>query len=136
MGNDSSERTVIHIAIASRLLLLTLIIFWRSLVTPYDTSASINPNCLSSPIIQSNYIKFPYIASVIQDSIVWDSVYFLRIAQCGYEYEQFYAFWPLLPFCIKALSKTGACFNCTVFLVLLNVNCLFILLLDLQFLLP
>ncbi|KAL1810251.1 hypothetical protein ACET3Z_027241 [Daucus carota] len=39
-------------------------------------------------------------------SIVWDSVYFVRIAQCGYEYEQSYVFWPLLPFCIFVLSKT------------------------------
>lgn len=109
MTNESSthdNRVVMKIAIASRFLVLTLIIFWRSLVTPYDTSASINPDCLSSPNNQSNHIKFPYIASLIEDSIVWDGVYFVRTAQCGYEYEQSYAFWPLLPLCIFALSKS------------------------------
>ncbi|KAK9806200.1 hypothetical protein WJX72_005101 [[Myrmecia] bisecta] len=28
---------------------------------------------------------------------VWDSVFFTRVAQCGYEYEHFHAFFPLLP---------------------------------------
>ena len=28
---------------------------------------------------------------------VWDSVFFSRIALCGYEYEQYYAFFPYLP---------------------------------------
>ncbi|KAL8097397.1 uncharacterized protein LOC141683767 isoform X2 [Apium graveolens] len=109
MTNEFStrdNRVVMKIAIGSRLLLLTLIVFWRSLVSPYDTSASINPSCLSSPNNQSYIVKFPYIASVIEDSIVWDGVYYVRTAQCGYEYEQSYAFWPLLPFCIFVLSKS------------------------------
>ena len=32
-----------------------------------------------------------------QSKFVWDSVFFARIAVCGYEYEQFYAFFPALP---------------------------------------
>ncbi len=35
--------------------------------------------------------------SLFQSKVVWDSVFFNRIALCGYEYEQFYAFFPLLP---------------------------------------
>lgn len=98
---------VFRSAIASRLLLLALIILWRSLVSPYDTSASINPNCLSSDHHQASVpILFPRIAGIIEESIVWDSVYFVRIAQCGYEYEQSYAFLPLLPLCISFLSQT------------------------------
>ena len=38
---------------------------------------------------------------------VWDSVFFVRIAQCGYEYEQFYAFFPLLPTFLRLLSFNG-----------------------------
>lgn len=37
----------------------------------------------------------------------WDAVYFLRIAQAGYEFEQFHAFFPLLPLLIRILSRTG-----------------------------
>ncbi|KAK3030113.1 hypothetical protein RJ639_038862 [Escallonia herrerae] len=104
--------TVLRSAIASRLLLIVLILLWRSLLTPYDTSASINPSCLAATAnpaaaADRHRILFPRIAAAIEDSIVWDSVYFVRIAQCGYEYEQSYAFLPLLPACISLLSRTG-----------------------------
>ncbi|KAL7139373.1 hypothetical protein ABFS83_09G046100 [Erythranthe nasuta] len=101
-------RLLIRYAVASRLLILTLIIIWRSLLSPYDTSASINPQCLSS----SNSSNppppalFPRVGSAIERSIVWDGVYFTRVAECGYEYEQTYAFLPLLPLCASLLSKT------------------------------
>jgi hypothetical protein len=35
--------------------------------------------------------------------LVWDSVFYQRIAACGYEYEQYYAFFPGLPAAINAL---------------------------------
>lgn len=110
-ANSDYERFVIASAIASRLLLLFLIIFWRSLLSPYDTSASLNPACLihpsssSSPLAQQP-VLFPGISSAIESSIVWDGVHFVRIAQCGYEYEKSYAFLPLLPFCISLISRT------------------------------
>lgn len=101
--------SILRSAIASRLLLLTLILLWRSLLTPYDTSASLKPTCLSSDNSGDSRkpIRWPSIASAIEDSIVWDSVYFVRIAECGYEYEQSYAFLPLLPICISLLSQTS-----------------------------
>ncbi|XP_077230266.1 uncharacterized protein LOC143863480 isoform X2 [Tasmannia lanceolata] len=109
MSNDAplnDSRRVLRFAIASRLLLLALILFWRSLFSPYDTSASLNPSCLSSNSSDSDSVLFPRIRSAIENSIVWDGVYFVRIAQCGYEYEQTYAFLPLLPICISLLSRT------------------------------
>ncbi|KVI09456.1 hypothetical protein Ccrd_012172 [Cynara cardunculus var. scolymus] len=107
---SSHTRIVFRSAIVSRILLLTLMVIWRSILTPYDTSASINPSCLSSTTTTTHHheqlIRFPRIAAAIENGIVWDSVYFVRIAQCGYEYEQTYAFLPLLPFCISFLSRT------------------------------
>ncbi|OVA20691.1 GPI mannosyltransferase 2 [Macleaya cordata] len=109
---DESQ-IVLRVAIASRILLLSLIILWRSLLSPYDTSATLNPNCLSSSSVDSNitsssseFVLRPKIGSAIEGSIVWDRVYFVRIAQCGYEYEQTYAFLPLLPICIYTFSRT------------------------------
>ncbi|KAI3809480.1 hypothetical protein L1987_25456 [Smallanthus sonchifolius] len=100
---------LLRTAIASRIVLLTLTVIWRSIISPYDTSASINPSCLSSTTTTAAAnatVLFPRIADAIENGVVWDSVYFVRIAQCGYEYEQTYAFLPLLPFCISLLSRT------------------------------
>ncbi|KAM7473899.1 hypothetical protein LguiB_021142 [Lonicera macranthoides] len=90
-------------------------ILWRNLLSPYDTSASLNPNnCISSSSSNNGSnshginIRFPHIASAIEESIVWDGVYFVQIAQYGgYEYEQSYAFLPLLPISISLLSRTS-----------------------------
>lgn len=100
---------VLRSAILSRLLLLALTLIWRTLLAPYDTSASLNPTCLTHHHSQdpNTPILFPSLASAIENGVVWDSVYFLRIAQCGYEYEQSYAFLPLLPVAISFLSRTG-----------------------------
>uniref|UniRef100_A0A7N0UPG1 GPI mannosyltransferase 2 n=1 Tax=Kalanchoe fedtschenkoi TaxID=63787 RepID=A0A7N0UPG1_KALFE len=113
---DRPDRTrlVLKCAVASRILLLTLIFLWRSIVDPYDTSALINPSCLpsSSPNGSDSDPSgndsplWPSIGSKIEGSIVWDGVYFTRIAQCGYEYEQTYAFLPLFPICMRVLSRT------------------------------
>ncbi|KAM7473915.1 hypothetical protein LguiB_021158 [Lonicera macranthoides] len=107
-------RLIFRSAIASRLLVIALIILWRNLLSPYDTSASLNPNnCISSSSSNNGSsshginIRFPRIASAIEENIVWDGVYFVRIAECGgYEYEQSYAFLPLLPISISFLSRT------------------------------
>ncbi|KAL5727750.1 hypothetical protein ACHQM5_000907 [Ranunculus cassubicifolius] len=101
--------TVLKAAVASRILILSLIVFWRVLLSPYDTSATLNPKCLfthSNNTSPPESIRWPWIGSAIEGSIVWDSVYFVRIAQCGYEYEQNYAFLPLLPICLNILSRT------------------------------
>ncbi|CAN4114103.1 unnamed protein product [Withania somnifera] len=132
---DYHSHLVLKYAVVSRLVLISLIILWRSLLSPYDTSASINPSCLSntgsvsdsetgSPPVQTPVLLLPRLASMIEDSIVWDSVYFVRIAQCGYEYEQTYAFLPLLPICISLLSRTG---NYLLFFNYWNFSKLFLL---------
>lgn len=106
---NSHQSKVLKSAILSRLLLLILILLWRTLLTPYDTSAPLNPSCLDqpSPSPPPPPPLLPALGSAIENGIVWDSVYFVRIAKCGYEYEQSYAFLPLLPVCIFILSRTG-----------------------------
>ncbi|XP_031498828.1 uncharacterized protein LOC116263285 [Nymphaea colorata] len=101
---------ILRIAAASRLAVVVLIVFWRLIASPYDTSASLNPPCLS-PVTgaidhPSRPVRWPVISKAIEDSIVWDGVYFVRIAECGYEYEQSYAFLPLLPLCISFLARS------------------------------
>ena len=44
-----------------------------------------------------------------QDGLAWDSLHFLRIAQCGYETEKSFAFFPLLPGTMRGVQSTRAC---------------------------
>ncbi|XP_017649917.1 uncharacterized protein LOC108489718 isoform X2 [Gossypium arboreum] len=104
--NSSHQSKVLKAAIFSRFVLLILSILWRTLLAPYDTSAPLNPNCLRNPSPPLPPPLLPSLGSAIENGVVWDSVYFVRIAQCGYEYEQFYAFLPLLPACIFVFSQT------------------------------
>ncbi|CAM8895709.1 unnamed protein product [Rhodiola kirilowii] len=73
----------------------------------------LNPNCISSSNgpdsdqLGNDAVLWPWIGSKIDGSIVWDGVYFARIAQCGYEYEHTYAFLLLFPICMRVLSYTG-----------------------------
>ncbi|CAL0312173.1 unnamed protein product [Lupinus luteus] len=103
--DHENQALVLKSATFSRLIVLTLTIIYRILVSPYDTSAPINPPCLT-PNNNNTLPPFPRVASAIENGVVWDSVYFIRIAQCGYEYEQFYAFLPLLPISISFFSRT------------------------------
>ncbi|XP_020224701.1 GPI mannosyltransferase 2 [Cajanus cajan] len=96
--HNKHQSLVLKSAICSRVLLLALTTLFRTLLSPYDTSASINPPCLSAP--NATLSSHP---SPLQNAVVWDSVYFLRIAQCGYEYEQSFAFLPLLPLSARSL---------------------------------
>lgn len=123
---------ILKSAICSRLLLIALILLWRTVLHPYDTSSPLNPNCLSSNFIthhphHNQSILLPRLGSAIEDSVVWDSVYFVRIAECGYEYEQSYAFLPLLPICISVLSRTGLFFSRDFYasFIVPQLNCLF-----------
>ncbi|CAN8294128.1 unnamed protein product [Cochlearia groenlandica] len=109
-SKSRKEIVLIKYAIFSRLLVLFLTILWRSFLRPYDTSAAIDPPCLHHKDVAGDSPPPLFIANaiskILENGVVWDSVYFLRITQCGYEYEQTYAFLPLLPFFIYLLSHT------------------------------
>ncbi|GJN27921.1 hypothetical protein PR202_gb15986 [Eleusine coracana subsp. coracana] len=77
---------------ASRLLVLALSLLARLLFRPYDTSASLQPSCLRSPSPLSS--PFTNLSAAISSLAVWDGVHFARAAECGYEYEQSFAFLP------------------------------------------
>ena len=104
------ESILIRYAIFSRLLVLFLTVTWRSFLQPYDTSAALNPPCLHHEEVTEESPPLNAVSKTLENSVVWDSVYFVRISQCGYEYEQTYAFLPLLPFFISLLSGTGDSF--------------------------
>lgn len=93
---------VVRLAAASRALLLALSLLSRLLFRPYDTSASLHPPCLLS-----NSTTAAAAANSISSLAMWDGVHFLRAAECGYEYEQSFAFLPLLPASLNLLARSG-----------------------------
>ena len=53
--------------------------------------------------------KWKALGDAIEEVVVWDSVYYMRIAECGYEYEQTHAFFPALPLLMHFVANTGEC---------------------------
>ncbi|KAH7683744.1 GPI mannosyltransferase 2 protein [Dioscorea alata] len=107
-GIRSSASDILRLAFISRFLILTLIVLFRFLFDPYDTSAALNPPChhLAGTPPPRSPLLWPRVAAAIEQCVVWDSVYFVRIAECGYEYEQTFAFLPLLPAATSLLSRS------------------------------
>ncbi|KAK9156606.1 hypothetical protein Scep_003180 [Stephania cephalantha] len=108
-----------RVLVASRtieaFLLLLLLLLLPLLQSGADTSLFISPSKLIKEAAHARpdnaeIPKFPPISpsigSAIESSIVWDGVYFARIAQCGYEYEQTFAFLPLLPILMYLVAHT------------------------------
>ncbi len=98
------HRGILRLAITSRVLTLALMIVsdlgFRDLSTSAhlqsypcrrDSPVSLHgPVTLHNPVIQA-------LETATASLTPWDSVYFVRIAQCGYESDQMFAFFPLLP---------------------------------------
>lgn len=112
-------RTVLSLAVTSRVLVAALFILWRNVANPYDTSADLSLPCLSNPSFwashevealkqaQQQSLWGQRLGQAIQRTVVWDGVYYVRIAECGYEYEQTFAFLPALPLLMRFLSGTS-----------------------------
>lgn len=107
-----AEMGVLKTALLSRTVLVALMVLSRALCRPYDTSASLHAPCLnSSGSLAIHQPVYPRLARFLEEAVVWDGVYYVRIAQCGYEYEQTHAFLPLLPFLIRLFAFTGTCYH-------------------------
>lgn len=82
------------VASVSRLacVLLAALVDW--FCPDWDASGS-----LLYPNLQNRFVRF-----IIGPLVKWDAVYFLRIAQFGYEHEQVHAFFPGFPMAIRGLN--------------------------------
>lgn len=83
-------------ALRGAYLLLLLGVGW--LIADYDTSAGLLSEACddgwpAAVAAEASSARRPRYAP----AVVWDAVFLHRIAACGYEYEQFFAFFPGLP---------------------------------------
>ena len=93
---NEMEKTILKWGITSRFLIWTISFIFNLLIRDYDTSASIGTG-------QSKTDKL--VELLFGQYVRWDSIYFVRIAEFNYEYEQTHAFFPLFPFLMNILSK-------------------------------
>lgn len=83
---------LVLLAACVRTAYLLLVVGAAHLIRDYDTSASL--------LSESCADDWPEQAAAAQQylpGVVWDSVFLHRVSACGYEYEQFFAFYPGLP---------------------------------------
>ena len=109
---------IVCIALLSRIVCFAVSYTADSFGSDYDTSSALQPITCSTVTSASNTtdtgeshagaelqkVFFTVVTfmsgtdgSQTRAKFVWDSVFFSRIALCGYEYEQYYAFFPFLP---------------------------------------
>jgi len=122
----SSHNTPLYSLLRFAIFYRILILGWGTVMgyygQPYDTSLSITNSHILTHTLASNNISSTSITStttlnhtnlIFSSSLSsyvlnwtnyftnWDSVYFLYIAQYGYNYAQFHAFFPLYPLLIS-----------------------------------
>jgi phosphatidylinositol glycan class V len=108
-SKESTSAVLLRLALFSRVVTLALMLAHDAVFRDLSTSAHLQRYaCTWSADADSgghvrggadagmhSYIE--RLESNIASLTPWDSVYFVRIAQCGYESDQIFAFFPLLP---------------------------------------
>ena len=106
-------------ALAARAVWLTLALAAAYTLGTYDESSytqrvvpclqrvlpSTTSNQQSSTRTQRTFVEIAVI-DALRRLVVWDSVHYLRVARCGYEYEHQAAFMPLFPSTVAAVARS------------------------------
>ena len=105
---------VLLLATAVRVLILGAAVTFDAVLPDYDSSVSLlTQSCKVFGDLQvsqsaaTERLTAVTARGALAKLAVWDSVFFVRIAKCGYEYEQFHAFFPLLPLTMRAVLLAG-----------------------------
>lgn len=98
---------VLWMALVSRCVTLGLIVVQDALFRDLSTSSHLQYYpCHGGDQFAGQ--KRSWWLDMMESMIPWDGVYFMRIAQCGYESDQIFAFFPLLP---AIMRGSGEVFN-------------------------
>jgi phosphatidylinositol glycan class V len=103
---QAKDRKIIALAATSRIICLSLVILADLSFTDLATSAHLsNFQCLSPATSSRAPLNLnPYPTTSLDHLAPWDSMYFVRIAKCGYENDMINAFFPLLPMLMRTLD--------------------------------
>ena len=93
------EITVLKWAVLSRLTVITLSILSSTIVPTYDLSFDVRTTETTDSTTTTD--------SILDSLARWDGVYFVRLAETSltYEFEQFHAFFPLLPSLMSTTTR-------------------------------
>ena len=98
---------VLWMALVSRCVTLGLIVLQDVLFRDLSTSSHLQYYpCHGGDELTGH--KRSWWLDMMESVIPWDGIYFMRIAQCGYESDQIFAFFPLLP---AIMRVSGEVFN-------------------------
>jgi hypothetical protein len=103
--HEPKSRTfhLLFIGLFSRLVIWVIGMVAAFYVEPYDSSGQIAYRLLYK---DKSSTKFDILTrKLIAPFANWDGIYFLRISEYGYEFEQYHAFFPLYPLCIHVLKE-------------------------------
>ena len=89
-------RNVYTVALASRFIVYAICCLSIIAVWPYDTSAALGSNPVDG-LLNEGFTKLGLGLGLDALGRNWDAEYFRVIAKQGYTFEQFHAFWPLVP---------------------------------------
>ena len=104
MGRGSKRRwSVLKTAVVLRFAVTISIIVADLLVPDYDTSTEIIDSAAGPPISALD----EFVRRALRGFSHWDAVYLTHIAQHGYTFEQFQAFFPCLPLAMRGLVNAG-----------------------------
>ena len=100
---------VLALALATRVAVLAAATTLDAWLPDYDSSSPLtHRTCSDNSFITLDYTHAPAEPRGWHKRlVVWDSVFFMQIAKCGYEYEQFHAFFPLLPLLMRGSLQAG-----------------------------
>ncbi|KAI8052422.1 GPI mannosyltransferase 2 [Syncephalis plumigaleata] len=110
-------RTLLRLAIASRLAVFSLALASHRYISDYDASVDtvLNPTAATTTTTTTildndgnGSVKLlePWLRPFASIYLRWDAFYFLHIAEEGYLFEQEHAFFPLLPFLMRLVAAT------------------------------
>lgn len=103
---SNAEQKLFVLALTSRLLVLSLMVIADAVFPDLDSSAHLqNFPCGSLDKTAPISTDSSWISRFLDGLAPWDSVYFVRIAKCGYETDMINAFFPFLPFLMRYGAK-------------------------------